>query len=532
MKTIHYITLRAGNCSTSIQKFKGRDHLVVPIVAMVGNSVVNPSTSEFSEFVPSEALRMSAPFWSGKPVYCDHPGDKMELGNSKKLLEEECIGIILYPKFEGGNLKLQAWLNIERCEELADAGNAGPLSVLNKCRAGEMGEISMGSGVTTSNESGVTELGVKYDVTWNVGGVMPDHLAMLPEGVTGACSIAGGCGSVRMRAHSSGDKIVDQNKTFIEKVRELLGQVKNNIDDQGESDMEIADEGFQLDSILSDALRSTVPAFEFVADTFQESNTVVYTRFLDNLFVYTRCVFSLSDGEVSFSDCEEVVPRRGYDVVLNRGKKARAGKKFEQWYSMVSMQDDKELSKHVTTGDEDMEKKADVKNAKDCDCESRVSEPTKQAAYLTRKLIELNASVKGDEDQLALLSETTLEGMIKAATPKEKKLEFTDKEWMEQAPEGITSQLKALADAAKVKRDQTLETLSKCQDQFSQEDLETMEDRVLSKLLAIAEGRKEGPQKADNRFAARGLNTIKSESEDKNTPVVTAFSAFPKKVAK
>ena len=66
--------------------------------------------------------------------------------------------------------------------------------VIERVRAGEVVDVSVGLWGQIKPEAGIYD-GQKYQGRWT--GIMPDHLAMLPEGTPGACSIDMGCGAPR-----------------------------------------------------------------------------------------------------------------------------------------------------------------------------------------------------------------------------------------------------------------------------------------------------------------------------------------------
>lgn len=171
--------------------FDGAEHLVVPVIALLGNAVVRPMNSTGPEFVPAEELSLAPGGWDGRPVMPDHPANGTGSANEPKTLERHRFGQLFGTRFEGGKLKTEAWLDVARAERLG--GDA--LRVIERCRAGEPVEVSVGCWVALEQVSGVSPSGVPYEYRW--AGVTPDHLAMLPEGVEGACSIEMGCGAPR-----------------------------------------------------------------------------------------------------------------------------------------------------------------------------------------------------------------------------------------------------------------------------------------------------------------------------------------------
>lgn len=172
-------------------KLYGEDHLIVPVVALVGDAVVRPLNSKGAEFVPAEELRKSTHQWANRPVVPDHPDNGRASANDPATLEAMGFGSTFNPRFEDGRLKLEAWLNLKRAAALG--GDAQ--KVVDRARAGEMIEVSVGAWVSVLEASGVSPTGKAYSYRWS--DIDSDHLAMLPEGAEGACSVDMGCGAPR-----------------------------------------------------------------------------------------------------------------------------------------------------------------------------------------------------------------------------------------------------------------------------------------------------------------------------------------------
>lgn len=170
-------------------QFAGTTYLVVPVVALVGDSVVRPLNSACPEFVPAEELSLAVA-WNGRPVVPDHPDEGRGSANTPSTLERWQFGIVFNSRYEDSRLKMEAWLDPARAKSVGiDA-----VSVINRCQSGEMVEVSVGCYITPVPQSG-THNGQSYGVVWR--DVVPDHLAMLPIEKTGACSIDAGCGAPR-----------------------------------------------------------------------------------------------------------------------------------------------------------------------------------------------------------------------------------------------------------------------------------------------------------------------------------------------
>jgi hypothetical protein len=177
-------------------QFDGRAHVVVPVVALVGGAVVHAANAVNPELVPAEAIEASTPGWNGEPVVSDHPSidGRFVSANAPGVLDHNSFGRVFNARFEDNRLKLDAYLDPER------AAKVGPDAVraIERCRAGEPVEVSVGAYVLVEPRAGESG-GVKYEGFWS--DILPDHLALLPEGATGACSQSMGCGAPRVARH-------------------------------------------------------------------------------------------------------------------------------------------------------------------------------------------------------------------------------------------------------------------------------------------------------------------------------------------
>lgn len=187
-----YMTLRglAQTADLRTAQFRGREHLVVPVVAMVGNSIVRPMNSEDAELVPSEVLRRAPIGWDGRPVVMGHPTDGNGSANRPRTLENLSFGQLFNTRFHDGRLKTEAWIDVE----MATALGGDSKRVLERVRNHETVEVSIGAWITGEH---VDDTG-GFGFVWTE--VVPDHLAMLPEDARGACSVDMGCGAPRVMA--------------------------------------------------------------------------------------------------------------------------------------------------------------------------------------------------------------------------------------------------------------------------------------------------------------------------------------------
>ncbi len=171
------------------ETFGGRTYLVTPVVALVEGAIQGANV-EAPEFVPAAVFGKAPGGWNGEPVTWHHPQvDGMHVSaNSPEILERYQIGTVFnsFADLEAKKLHLEAWLDVDTT---IPEGRA----VIQRLENGDVVEISVGAFVMTQPAHGVTTNGVAYQSEWTE--VIPDHLAILPEGVTGACSVEMGCGT-------------------------------------------------------------------------------------------------------------------------------------------------------------------------------------------------------------------------------------------------------------------------------------------------------------------------------------------------
>jgi hypothetical protein len=194
--TRRYLSALAGG-EIRTATYDGDPHLVVPVVALVGDSVIRPVGSAGPEFVPAAVLASMPAGWNGRPVMADHPDGGRSSANAPRTLELYQFGQMFNTRFEDGKLKAEAWVNT------AKAAKAGGIArqVVDRLESGEQVEVSVAAYVTADQRAGTTDKGEHYEFIWL--DATPDHLAMLPAGAEGACSIDMGCGAPR--ANRQGD---------------------------------------------------------------------------------------------------------------------------------------------------------------------------------------------------------------------------------------------------------------------------------------------------------------------------------------
>lgn len=312
MTTSRYVRLAATADVASLRTatYNDRPHLVVPIVALVGDAVVRPVNSTTPEFVPAEELAVAPQGWNGRPVVPDHPSDDSGIpvtANEPTTLEHVRFGELFHTKYEDRKLKTEAYIDINRA--LALGGD--PAIVVSRLRAGEMIEVSVGAFVTAIDRHGVAPNGDEYDVVWS--NIVPDHLAILPDGTTGACSIEDGCGAPRVNKQNKETVMAKSETDSPSMLRLLIDRLAHavrrpRVAQDGESDNDVRE-------ALWSALQALEPGFDGIQAVFPDDSLVIYSVWLaESDWTLYRRGYTIADGTATLAaereQVEEVVEFR------------------------------------------------------------------------------------------------------------------------------------------------------------------------------------------------------------------------------
>lgn len=241
------------------ETYNGKEHLVVPVVALV-EGVVHAMNAKSAEFVPAESFSVAPAGWNGRPVFLGHPmrEGRAVSGNTPEVLEQDQIGIVFNSKAKNKKLTMEAWIDVEKAETVAP-------KLLQRIKDGEAIEISVGVMVTTDDAEGEYN-GKKYLGAW--AGLTPDHLALLPEDDEGACNVAMGCG-VRAASKPKGAVV---KTDFFTRVMQALPGLRSLMSTEDMTDNDLRGK-------LSTAVRAKYPNAAYVDAWYPASNptNVVYT---------------------------------------------------------------------------------------------------------------------------------------------------------------------------------------------------------------------------------------------------------------
>lgn len=170
-------------------------HTVIPAVVLV-EGVLWPANAPAPELALAEEFGRFPDGWNGRPVVFDHPRvDGLAVSaSSPDVLEVNSFGQLFNTRLDGTKLKTEIWINNARVQRMSEDAR----EVIDDLLSGKgMAEVS--TGLFTMNEMVKgTYKGQEYEAVWR--NIVPDHLAVLPKGIKGACSVEDGCGAPRMNA--------------------------------------------------------------------------------------------------------------------------------------------------------------------------------------------------------------------------------------------------------------------------------------------------------------------------------------------
>jgi hypothetical protein len=322
-RTISVLAKMNGEIRTA--SYGGVDHLILPTIAIM-EGVVWPYASETKELVlASELEKMGIQQWNGRPVTMDHPfsAGRPVSANSPDVLERYLFGYAFGADLRDKQLHLEAWLNLGRVAMLgADAE-----SIIKRAEEKQEIEVSVGVFMEPEEKHGTytNAKGQKseYDIIWR--NITADHLAMLPEGTIGACSVEMGCGAPRVTRAAAGRRthvfltgavdikesnLAVETKTLTQRVLEKFNKLRTAaVVETGQSSSELHNELYNL-------LFAEEPAFIGIWDVFPEDGLVVYGVAPNNEMKLYRRKFSSEDGKVGFSGGrKEVEPVTRYETM-------------------------------------------------------------------------------------------------------------------------------------------------------------------------------------------------------------------------
>lgn len=302
-----------------VATFQERNHLVVPVVALV-EGVLHPANTQNPEFVPSEVINHAPQGWNGRPVVLGHPkiGADFVSANSPDILEKEGIGVIFNAEIQKEKLVLEAWIDKER----ATKQGVETEELIQRLEAGQMTEVSIGALVSAKKILG-NHKGKQYHAIWQH--IVPDHLAFLHKGDIGACSNDAGCGAPRVAMHlvtaqgfqlvgepPMADPVTPPEEPKQKTLRERLSEMMKFVIGMAVEDMSDRD----LRSALERALGAE-PGFLGIDSVFPSESKVIYAvGSQQTIQLFSREYSFAKNGDIKLAaKAEEVQPVTRFEPV-------------------------------------------------------------------------------------------------------------------------------------------------------------------------------------------------------------------------
>lgn len=463
----------ADTSAIRTEMFLDKEYLVVPVVALV-EGVHHASNAPGPELALASEFGKWPQGWNGRPVVLNHPVEGS--ANSPEVLEKQAFGTLFNTELDGTKLKSEMWIDPERVEALGGV----TAETVKRLEEGEFVEVSIGAYMAVIPGEGTFD-GEDYEGIW--AGIIPDHLALLPEGVSGACSIEDGCGAPRLNSALKGkpkgesadyetvDDLgvmtsIDYRKSFLRLFRRF-GQMMfryNRRELREPSDMDVR-------SALESAIEAQEPnAWIWVVAVFKES--VVYER---DGSLFEREFSSTDDGDVSLGSdiiavraITDFVPINAQAQEVSMTLQERVEALIQKNSSRFTESDREYLSGLTEVKLQVLEEVPEVVASEEN------QEPAKDVATAQELAEEAKA-----QESAELEAET--------AKPTEELKASTPEEYLKDAPEEIQEVLGQGLAMARAKKDGLIKALSENpRNAFTPEELQEMKIDRLEKLAKLA----------------------------------------------
>lgn len=193
MKRFLHLSISVDGSKLGYGTLNGVSYIICPCISKLGDNVEWPINAPTPEFIPASVLALATHSRNNRPVVMDHPQDENGTyisANDPEILEKYSFGHMFAAKFDDNKVSCEMWLDPERAKLVGKDAER----VIERLQNGETVEVSEGDYVISEEIKGEWN-GKEYGAIWVA--CWSDHLACLPEGSIGACSVEDGCGALR-----------------------------------------------------------------------------------------------------------------------------------------------------------------------------------------------------------------------------------------------------------------------------------------------------------------------------------------------
>lgn len=309
------LTYTIQSSATRKETLCGVEYEIFGIISNYGDTVVHPGNAPGPCLIPKSALISLAELRNGRFVVVNHPsyfGVDVPSTFNKTVIESHQIGFWFNNYYDAVRncIRGEIWIDPIRAVQVTNGQE-----ILDRLRLGQKVEVSE-SNVCFSDPTPGQLNKQSYNEILQI--MVPEHIAVLPNGIFGACSNKGGCGAA---INMSSSKEGEQPMTITEKAKWIF----RGLQGLGERN-KTANQVLVTDiwSLLETAIAAIEPAFWGVRNFDPDKGLVFYatriimgdrydgkteTKVLMRTYSIANGVVTLGDGPV------EVIATETYEPV-------------------------------------------------------------------------------------------------------------------------------------------------------------------------------------------------------------------------
>ncbi len=464
--------------------YQSEEHIIIPVVSQVGDSIVAAVNGPGPEFIPGSVLSLYPEQRNGRPIVMGHPQINNEYvfaNSSTEVLESYCYGIWMNNYYDEDNkrIKGELWLSKSKAEKLPSDLSPYALDVIDRVSNGKTIEVSEGNWVISEKIDG-TYNGQSYVGIWRLA--LTDHIATLKSNEKGACGVSShGCGAgPYVMQNSKDDRKSNDITNYIGGSRMSSNKIVNNIrsfvrslslkDEKPISNLRTEAYLFDIWSNLNTALQKVEPGFSYIDDIEVDNKLVIYA-------------VSTIEGDRYYTPSEITLYERSYTIDENN--KVTLGTErsevvYVKSYVRVSSKEssgDKSSNKEETNNVDNnrstnMANDVNTNTVKNCTCGANNHKPT----FENSTVADVNANA----------TNAAAPAVVTNVTPTTEPISNVNDLLNLASPE-LKAQLTGLVNSQRAEKSNLITSLLKIQQEFSKEDLDQM-DLIMVRRLAKVSG--------------------------------------------